>query len=73
MTGYMTVKEFADHFGLTRSRILQKIKLGEIRTERAGNSWLIPASEAERFETRKAGSRRWLIEKKLDTPSSTKL
>jgi excisionase family DNA binding protein len=56
MTGFISVKEFAEKHGMERSNILRLIKQGRLtEAEKIGNQWCIPA-DTPRPEDRRVKS-----------------
>lgn len=49
---YLTTDEAAKSIGVTRWRVWQWIKAGEMRAVRAGVLWLVPEDEIQKFIVR---------------------
>lgn|GEM_PF-1145471 len=49
---YLTTEEAARSIGVTRYRVWQWIKSGQMRAQRAGTLWLIPEDEVAKFTVR---------------------
>lgn len=64
MKGYLTVRDFAKRFKITRQCVVDRIRRGTLKAHRAGRVWLIAENEADQFSKMRFGSRIYLV--KLD-------
>lgn len=54
--GYMTTKEAADYLEIKPSRVRQLVIAGRLRSEKIGQSHLIPFDDVQRYKAERANA-----------------
>jgi len=61
MKGWVTVKQFADEFDMTRQGVVDRIRRDSIKARMFSNKWMIPKKELKAFEKMEFGTREYLV------------
>ena len=58
---FLTIPQFADEIGLSRSQVFRIVKAGKIQAEKFGRVYLIPSEELHRLTGEKSAADQRLI------------
>jgi len=61
MVNWISVREFAKYFSMTRQGVADRIKRGSIKAKRFGNVWMIQSEEQNAFTKMRFGTRKYLV------------